>query len=133
MKQLKRIFILSAELSEQNVSSNAMDMRALWNDIHKLELRAEPAKGYYKGIAENSIIVTENSTDNLKDTILNLAGDHHQDSIFMREPSGACYLVYLDDRRDEYIGEWQQVPEVIAKMRDASTEIDGNYYITHKF
>ena len=128
---------MSAERSELGWVQNWDRMKDLWNDIKRLELLAQPSTGSYEGISEESIVITERDSDDLRELLVGMACQYDQDCIMVREPSGSCFLLGASGlgsiSPDQYIGEWRQVPEVIAKQKQAYTLVDGNHYITSKF
>ena len=131
MKYDRRIYIMSAEIAEYPKSENRMRMSSLWQDVHRMELMAKPSVGSYKGQVEASMVITERPTDNLRELLMTLAETYDQECIMVREMSGACYL--LGNGKDEYIGEWKEVPDSIAYQSEAFTSVDGKNFITTKF
>jgi hypothetical protein len=128
--QQQTIFILSAERDDDSPRMNYVNTQDLARRLNALELLWMPVEGCYKGAHETSFMVIQRPGEQLQSSLWELSQDYNQESILVREPSGATTLVGSD--WSEYIGQWRPVPEPVAKMHDAWTKRNGQYYIVTK-
>ena len=133
MKTNNPIFILSAERSNYNWFENNDRANDLFYRLEGLGLLVTAGVGSYEGTTEVNAIVVQRPGEDLRELLLNISSEYEQECILMREPSGSTYLINKDWKRDDYIGEFRQVPEPVAKMQKSWTRVNNSYYITRSF
>lgn len=133
MNSNRREYIISAELSKRSWFVNNDLSMQLYYQLEALGLMVTGCQGFYEGVSELSVIVTELGHENLRELLLNIAQDYGQECILVKEPKGSTYLISNDWDKDTYIGEMRAVPEPVAKLQAGYTLVNNTYYITQSF
>jgi hypothetical protein len=80
--------------------------------------------GHYKGVQENSYIVELRKTLTGKITlgdVVDLAKKWNQESVLLLDNQRGAHLIYTDDRPDDYLGAWRELPKTQAIKHDSYT------------
>ena len=129
MNTRQQVVILSAELANKRFESNrqrTLNLKACLDDCN---MRYKPAKGVYKGQAEDSFVVVLRDNAELE-TLKDFAFKcFNQESILYQDANGEAYLIYQDGKTEQ-LGRLEQVSEELARKNDSYTEMDGRFYIT---
>ena len=125
-------FILSAETDIHSTNENAYRTGMLNRQVRKLGLATAKCRGVYKGRAEASILVIDETphNDDCFNAVLRLARTYAQKSILAVDANRNANLVYTDERRgSESLGRFISVPKEVAKAQESYTERAGRYYV----
>jgi hypothetical protein len=126
MKHLaSEVVIVSVYESSKTPTENAANHANMLSNLDLLSVPYQSITGSYKGIEEQSIIIPLK----LERVAHMIARDHNQDSYLRHHNDRTCELVYSTGKV-ERIGVMTEVPESIAKSKDAwSRGVDGRYFI----
>lgn len=127
MNTIQQVVILSAELADKRFESNRQRTSNLEACLDDCNMRFKPAKGVYKGRAEDSFVVVLKDNAELE-TLKDFAfKSFNQESILYQDANGEAYLIYQDGKAEQ-LGRLEQVSEELARKNDAYTEMDGKFY-----
>lgn len=119
------IVIVSVYESSKTPKENAANHVNMLSNLDMLSVPYQSITGSYKGIKEESIIIPLS----LERVAQMIARDHNQDSYLRHNNDRTCELIYTNGRVEK-IGTMIEVPESIAKSKDAwSRGVDGRYFI----
>jgi hypothetical protein len=126
MKHLSsELVIVSVYESSKTPSENAANHVNMLSNLDLLSVPYQSITGSYKGTEEQSIIIPMS----LERVAQMIARDHSQDSYLRHHSDRTCELVYSTGKVEK-IGVMTEVPEIVAKSKDAwSRGIDGRYFI----
>lgn len=117
-------FIISAELSKEDVLINSIATSNLESDLKNSGHKFSEIVGCYKGKLEASFIVYTSDTG----LGIELCKRYNQDSVLLRNSHNDCVLWYSEEKQ-EFKGHFKQVPEKEALKHDAYSIINGDFYI----
>ena len=125
-------FILSAETDIHNVNENAYRTGMLARQLRKAGLATAVCQGVYKGRAEKSILVIDETphVDDCFNIVLRLAATYAQETVLAVDANRNANLVFTDgERGSQWIGRFISVTEKVAKAAGDYTERAGRYYV----
>jgi len=127
MKHLiQPMIFFSAYRADMPIEMNVERHQQLCRDLEIVHKPYLNVVGSYAGKMEQSVAIPyiETSTNGW----LVFARRLGQESIMVRHADGSCYLVYCEDGREEYIGQWREVSAARAHDSGAWSRIAGKYY-----
>ena len=129
MNTVQQVVILSAELSSLSLTENDRRTTLLNDMIAELKLPFKPAKGVYKGSAENSFVVVVNDQADI-DTLTNFAfKSFAQESVLHQDSNQLARLIYANGTM-ETLGKLVQVDKETAQKLDNYTVMEDKFYTT---
>lgn len=127
----QQIVLISAELSNEDSFFNSVRTERLINMVRDIGLNFGMVEGFYKGKAENTLLVVVNNQHDI-DTLLGFAKNFKQESILHSDSNRHSELIYIDGRANESLGRLIGTSELEAKKSDSYTKSNDSYYITKK-
>ena len=124
-------FILSAETDIHTTNENAYRTGMLNRQLRAAGLATAKCRGVYKGRAEKSILVIDETpnVDDCFNIVLRLAATYAQETVLAVDANRNANLVFTDESRgSQWIGRFITVTEDVAKAGDY-TERAGRYYV----
>lgn len=129
MKHLVQPMIfLSAYRADFPIEMNVERHAQLCRDLESVHRRYLSVVGSYAGKMEQSVAFALPSTTSAASWAQHVAARYGQESVLVRHADGSCYLVYCEDGREEYIGQWREVSATKAHDSGAWSRIGGKYY-----
>lgn len=129
MQSQRPFLIFSVYLSSENEETNAHNHKVVMQRFKQLEIPYIELYGRYMGTQEASILV-----DGFEDRSLveSLTKEYSQESYLESHSDGSTYLIFTNNDRREYIGQFIAVSEAEAKASGSySYNPDiGQYFIT---
>jgi hypothetical protein len=127
MKHLVQPMVfLSAYRADMPIEMNVQRHAQLCRDLESIHRRYLSVVGSYAGKMEQSVAIAVHNSS--RAAWLDTARRYGQESILVRHADGSCYLVYCDDGREVYIGQWREVSAARAQDSGAWSRIGGKYY-----
>lgn len=109
-----QVVLLSAYRPERSLQDNGSASYALATLLRGYGLQFDVCRGFWEGKEEQSFCVhlgEEGNSGEAYARVEALARQFHQDAILHVDSHGLCYLDWLQDTRDELIGQWRELPE----------------------
>jgi hypothetical protein len=121
------MIFLSAYRADMPIEMNVERHAQLCRDLELVHKPYLNVVGSYGGKMEQSVGIAM-LAKHLVGGWLTYAYKLGQESILVRHADGSCYLVYCEDGREEYIGQWREVSAARAHDSGAWSRINGKYY-----
>lgn len=109
-----QLVLLSAYRPDRSLTENGDASYALAEQLRTRALQFDVCRGFWEGKEEQSFCVYLGESGIAGDIyagIESLARQFQQDAILHVDSQGLVYLDWLQDTRDELIGQWRELPE----------------------
>lgn len=126
----KPALIVSAERPENGTERNAYLTARLEEWLTNRRYSFKRVEGCYKGTKESAFFVIADSVPESSTLVTKVQQEYEQETCLYLDSWRLAWLMYKDGR-NEPIGQWHSVPEIVAKKRDAYTfdPFTGVYYV----